>query len=93
MYNVLYIINNESDYIKAIEQARNIGATFPNENIIGAPSFVEAKKYYHGNSKLLLHVFLNSITNKIEMQFTTKSTLLSYPQYTNKTIKSYLMEV
>lgn len=40
----------------------------------------DIKKRFHGNSKLLLHLFYNSITGKYEMQATTKSTELSYPQ-------------
>lgn len=43
------------------------------------PTFSEAKRYYHGNSKLLLCLFYNDITKKHEMQITTKTVARSYP--------------
>ena len=51
--------------------------SFPG-NII--PRFCDAKKWYHGNSKLLLHMFYNDITKQYELSITTASVEKSYPQ-------------
>lgn len=40
-------------------------------------------KYAHGNSKPILHIFYNSITEKNDLQLTCKSHAKSYPQYKN----------
>lgn len=56
--------------------------SFPNGII---PKYEQAKKNYHGNSKLLLHLFFNDITRKYEIVATTASTEKSYPHI--KTIK------
>lgn len=49
----------------------------------------EFYKYYHGNSKPLLHVYYNPITGKNEIQFTNLTTMRTYPQYRNVKAKSY----
>lgn len=41
-------------------------------------------KFYHGNSKIYLHIFYNNITGKNEIQFTNLTNIKSYPQYKNK---------
>lgn len=46
--------------------------------------YVAMKLYYHGRSKLLLHLFYNDITRCYEMQFTTATTEKSYPHIRNK---------
>lgn len=38
-------------------------------------------KWYHGNSKPILHIFYNDINGKNELQMTTKSIIRTYPQY------------
>lgn len=48
------------------------------------PNFEECKKQIHGNGKLIIHAFYNSIINKKEIQFGTKSIYNSYPQYKGK---------
>ena len=76
----LYVrIPDEASYKKAVVAAYVSPwmFSFPGERI---PKYQEAKKYYHGNSKLLVRLFYNDITNKFEMQITTKSIELSYPQ-------------
>ena len=50
--------------------------SFPNRIV---PLYQEVKKYYHGNNKLLMHLFFNDITGSYEMQVTTESTEKSYP--------------
>lgn len=48
-------------------------------------SFSAMKEHFRGNSKLLLHLFHNSITGKFEMQVTTASIEKSFPQ--NRSVK------
>lgn len=64
-------------------------------NFVNKPNFDTAKsceelktdiytdfyKWYHGNSKPILHIFYNDINGKNELQFTTKSIVKTYPQY------------
>jgi hypothetical protein len=46
-------------------------------------------KWYHGNSKPILHIFYNDINGRNELQFTTKSIIRTYPQYKNAKIYNY----
>lgn len=46
-------------------------------------------KWYHGNSKPILHIFYNSINGKNELQLATKSIIRTYPQYKNAKIYCY----
>ncbi|MDD5980143.1 MAG: hypothetical protein PUC23_03425 [bacterium] len=46
-------------------------------------------KWYHGNSKPILHIFYNHINGKNELQLTTKTIIRTYPQYKNKEIFTY----
>lgn len=41
------------------------------------------RKYNHGNSKLVLHFFYNTITGRKEISYGTKTIYRSYPQYRN----------
>lgn len=52
---------------------------------------VEAEfyKWYHGNSKPILHIFYNRINGKNELQFTTDSVLRTHPQYKKINIYRY----
>jgi hypothetical protein len=43
-------------------------------------------KFYHGNSKPILHIFFNHINGKNEIQFTTQSITKTYPQYRNSKV-------
>lgn len=58
-----------SDFNKAIPTAEEL--------------YEEFRKYYHGNSKLILHFFYNSITNRKEISYGTRTVYRSYPQYKN----------
>lgn len=46
--------------------------------------FREMKKHFHGNSKIILHLYYNDITGKYEMQATTAAIQRTYPQYRGK---------
>lgn len=79
----LYIrILDEIQY-KAIVQSCMVSPwmfNFPNKTI---PKYQEVKKLYHGNSKLLMHLYFNDITGLYEMQVTTASVEKTYPQIKN----------
>lgn len=47
------------------------------------PKFDEMRQNYHGNGKLLLHLFWNDLANMHEMQVTTATIEKSYPQIKN----------
>ena len=46
-------------------------------------------RWYHGNSKPILHIFYNSITGKNELQLATRTVIRTYPQYKNAKIQNY----
>lgn len=60
-----YVMAN--DFNKDIPTAKKLYETF--------------KKYYHGNSKMILNFFYNDITNRKEISYGTRSVYSSYPQY------------
>ena len=63
--------NTSHQYRKALDFAQYyFSATFPNG--CKAPDFATAKSYYHGNSKIYLSIFWNTITGKYEMQVTSR---------------------
>ena len=77
--NGLYLDASTAELFKrTIAAAAGYGYTFPNG--ANPPSFESAKAFYHGNSKLLLHLFYNEITGGREMRITTRATELTYPQ-------------
>lgn len=47
-------------------------------------------KWYHKNSKPILHIFYNNINGKNELQMTTKTIINSYPQYKNVKVHCYV---
>lgn len=76
--DILLNVNTLSQYNRAVSFCRyHFGATFPGENIVSY-SFDRFKKHFHGNSKLLLHCFYNTITGKYDMQITTKTIEKTY---------------
>ena len=76
----LFRANTKTDFNRVVNNLKKLGCVwatdFPRE-----PTFEECKRFYHGNSKLLIHTFFNDITNKSEMSITTLSVLKTYPQY------------
>jgi hypothetical protein len=76
----LFRANTETDFNRVVSNLKKLGyvwaTDFPRE-----PTFEECKRFYHGNSKLLIHAFFNDITDKHEMSATTISVLKTYPQY------------
>jgi hypothetical protein len=46
-------------------------------------------KWYHGNSKPVLHIFYNPINGRNVLQLTTKTIIKTYPQYKNAKIQNY----
>ena len=83
---MLYDVNTKEKYEKRVNEMLEKGYIFPNN--AKPDNFEYAKSCYHGNSKLLLHTFYNSITRKNEMQYTTKSVYLSYTSiHSRKTFK------
>ena len=83
MITGLYDVSNRKLFNKRVSQAKANGYVWAG----GLPdldqSFDRHKGMYHGNSKLILHLYYNTITGKKEMCSTTKSVLKSYPQYRN----------
>ena len=87
---MLYEINTRQQHDKIINDMLKKWYTFTNGG--KGWDFETAKSVYHGNSKLLLHTFHNTITGKKEMKYITRSTYLSYPQYTLKTYEKELVK-
>ena len=59
---MLYDVNTKEKYEKRVNEMLEKGYIFPNN--VKPDNFEYAKNCYHGNSKLLLHTFYNSITRK-----------------------------
>lgn len=86
MKNEMYILaSDETTYNNIVIDATLSDYSFKFPNGLN-PRFNDVKKFYHGNSKILLHLFRNEITGKYEMQATTKTIVRSYPQNKNKKI-------
>lgn len=81
MVMTLYDINSEILFNRRVRQAKANGYVWATDFPKHEPTFKEAKSWYHGNSKLLLHLFYNSILNRLEMNVTTKTIMKTYPQY------------
>lgn len=74
--DVLYVrIDNQQELDQAIQKAEKNRFFRINENI---PTYEQAKSNYHGNSKLILHLFPNNILKRCEWQISTISTIKSY---------------
>ena len=91
MKEVFIKVPNEETYRKAITAAMvsPFLFSFPNKTI---PHFTNVKKYFHGNSKLLLKLFKNTITGNFEMTITTLATEKTYPQFKMKTFLNNLFD-
>ena len=83
-------INTKEKFDNITKEYINKGFSWGSDFLDIQPSFEEARQWYHGNSKLLLHVYYNDINNKFEMQVTTLTTINSYPQYKNITSKDVI---
>lgn len=77
-----YNASTEEKFNKVVELLFNDGYEWVGIN--KKPTFAECKKFVHGNSKLIINAFYNSITNKKEIQFGTKAIYNTYPQYKGK---------
>ena len=83
----LFRANTETDFNRVVSNLKKLGfvwaTDFPNHE----PTFEECKRFYHGNSKLLIHTFFNDILNRYEMSAATLSVLKTYPQYKSINLK------
>lgn len=72
---------------EVLNSAKNDGFIMGNDFNKEIPSaeklYEEFRKYYHGNSKMILHFYYNHITNRKEVSYGTRSVYRSYPQYKN----------
>lgn len=75
----LYVVYTEKSFNTIIKELKKFGYEWvgSNKNL----TFSECVKQIHGNAKLVVCAFYNNITRKKEIQFGTKSTYLSYPQF------------
>ena len=74
-----YNANTEETFNKVITYLFNNGYEWVGLN--KKPTFIECKNQIHGNAKLVINAFYNSITKKKEIQFGTRSIYKTYPQY------------
>lgn len=73
-----YCVENCKLWDKRVAQAKANGFVWATDFPGHEPSFHEAERFYHGNSKLLLCLYYNSITDRNEMRYTTKTIEQSY---------------
>lgn len=73
------------DYMLTLARKEGFASAsdFEKEIPTAAELFTKFKKYYHGNSKMILHFFYNNITKRKEFEIGTKTIYRSYPQYKN----------
>ena len=76
-----YDVSTISLWNKRVQQAKANGWRWGTDFPEYEPTYDRAKTWYHGNSKLILHLFYNDINQRHEMVVTTKATLKTYPQY------------
>ena len=69
---------------KRVQQAKANGYVWATDFPDHEPTYEEMKSWYHGNSKVLLHLYYNDILNRLEMSATTKAVMKTYPQYKGK---------
>ncbi len=77
--NGFYNGSTEEKFNRVTEKLLNNGYVWVGLN--KKPTFADCKKYLHGNAKLVIHAFYNSINGKNEIQFGTRSIYKTYPQY------------
>ena len=87
MVKGFYDVSTRELWEKRVSQAKANGYKWGTDFPQYQPTYDRAKSWYHGNSKLILHLFHNSITNRDEMAVTTKAITKTYPQYKGKTIE------
>lgn len=73
-----YTVENSKLWDKRVTQAKANGYVWATDFPGHEPSFHEAERFYHGNSKLLLYLYHNDITDRDEMRYTTKTIEKSY---------------
>ena len=78
---MLFKVNTETDFNIIVSRLKEKGYVWATDFPRHEPTFKECKRMYHGNSKLLIHTFFNTILNRNEMCATTLSVLKTYPQY------------
>lgn len=88
---VLIRVNTKDDFNRVVANLKKLGYVWATD-FNHEPTFEESKRFYHRNSKLLIHAFKNDITNKCEMCVTTLSILKSYPQYKGKDLRKMIRE-
>ena len=78
--DIFYDASTQEKFYKVVIKLQNEGYQWVglNKNL----TFEDCKNQIHGNGKLIIHAFYNTITNKKDIQFGTKSIYESYPQYT-----------
>lgn len=81
-----YCINSRKLFDRRVWQAKSNGYKWATDNPKHELLYDEARSMFHGNSKLLLHLFHNDITERDEMQVTTVSVINTYPQYKGKVL-------
>ena len=77
--DIFYDASTPEKFNKVVHKLKDEGYEWVglNKNL----SFSDCKKAIYGNAKLIIHAFYNTITNKKDMQFGTKSIYQSYPQH------------
>lgn len=82
-----YDVSTRELWEKRVTQAKANGWRWGTDFPKYEPTFDKAKGWYHGNAKLILHLYYNDIVDRHEMVVTTKATLKTYPQYKGKTLE------
>ena len=82
-----YDVSTRELWEKRVAQAKANGWRWGTDFPKYEPTFDKAKGWYHGNAKLILHLYYNDIVDRHEMVVTTKTTLKTYPQYKGKTLE------
>ena len=68
-----FLANDKGTYDKAVANLKKLGFVWASDfGNVDIP-FEKAKSFYRGNAKIYIHCFHNPLTNKHEMQITTKT--------------------
>ena len=80
--NGFYNANTEETFNKVTTELLKAGYVWVGLN--KKPTFKDCKAHIHGNAKLVIHAFHNSINGLNEIQCGTRSIYNTYPQYKGK---------
>lgn len=84
MFDTFYKITSKENLANLLDELYADGFRFWDGRELNAETVISCfKGTYHGNSKMIVNTFYNTITNKKEISVGTMTVYKSYPQFRN----------